>query len=103
FAVLVRAAARLDDAVESDERLHHDRAHIRFSLVWFGLLSSGFPGEILIFVTITPNRGPGCTFNRDEPPRLQRCLSFSSASSHRKRVWLQRNRGRLSLWSERPA
>ena len=38
-AVLLRAAGRLDDAVEGDERLHHDRAHIRFSLVWSGLFS----------------------------------------------------------------
>src|SRR5262249_40859878 len=31
IAVLVRAAARLNDAVEGDECLHHDPAHIRFS------------------------------------------------------------------------
>src|SRR5262249_40607668 len=37
-AVLVRAAARLDDAVEGDERMHHDRTHCRSYLVWFGFL-----------------------------------------------------------------
>ena len=36
--VLVRAAARLDDAVEGDERLHHDRAHRRSSLLCSRLL-----------------------------------------------------------------
>src|SRR5262249_19820899 len=32
-AVLLRAAAALDDAVEGDERLHHDPTHVRFSTV----------------------------------------------------------------------
>ena len=32
--------------------------------------------------------------NRGAPPRLQRCRSFSSASSHRTRAWRQRDRDR---------
>ena len=44
-----------------------------------------------------------CNLNRGAPPRLQRCRSFSSASSHRTRAWRQRDRDRLPLWSERSA
>ena len=44
-----------------------------------------------------------CNLNRGAPPRLQRCRSFSSASSHRTRSWRQRDRDRLPLWSERSA
>ena len=32
--------------------------------------------------------------NRDVPPRLWRCRSFSSASSHRRRAWRQQDRDR---------
>jgi hypothetical protein len=35
-----------------------------------------------------------CNLNRGAPPRLQRCRSFSSASSHRTRAWRQRDRDR---------
>ena len=41
--------------------------------------------------------------NRGAPPRLRRCRSFSSASSHRMRAWRRRDRDRLSRWSERSA
>ena len=44
-----------------------------------------------------------CNLNRGAPPRLQRCRSFSSASSRRTRAWRQRDRDRLPLWSERSA
>ena len=44
-----------------------------------------------------------CNLNRGAPSRLQRCRSFSSASSHRTRAWRQRDRDRLPLWSERSA
>ena len=35
-----------------------------------------------------------CNLSRGAPPRLQRCRSFSSASSHRTRAWRQRDRDR---------
>jgi hypothetical protein len=35
-----------------------------------------------------------CNLNRGTPPRLQRCRSFASASSHRTRAWRQRYRDR---------
>jgi hypothetical protein len=44
-----------------------------------------------------------CNFNRGALPRLQRCRSFSSPSSHRKPVWQRQCRDRLRLWSERLA
>ena len=49
------------------------------------------------------NTLPGCNLNRGAPPRLRRCRSFASASSHRTRAWRRRDRDRLSLPSAPPA
>ncbi len=47
--------------------------------------------------------GRRSNLNRGAPPRLRRCRSCSSASSHRTRAWRRRDRDRLSRWSERSA
>ena len=46
---------------------------------------------------------PSPRINRGAPPRLQRCRSFSSASSHQTRAWRQRDRNRRALSSGRSA
>ena len=42
--------------------------------------------DLRLLISVTPSRGA--------PPRLRRCRSFSSASSHRTRAWRQRDRDR---------
>src|SRR6185369_396445 len=81
--VFFRSAGRLHDAVERHKRGCDEPSHGNTPVVFKRRLGHA--------------RFEDFTFNRGPPLRLQRCRSFSSASSHRTRAWRQRDRDRLSL------